>query len=109
MTTMPSLKIFNESKWYKTLRLTVEFSEANISYNNKRLRDYISPYSKVKMGFVDNRKALPDLQLKNFDPYSSPRDDKSSVQASVDKKLPKEFDSALTSFEQKEAIGFFRK
>ena len=61
------------------------------------------------MGFVDNRKALPDLQLKNFDPYSSPRDDKSSVQASVDKKLPKEFDSALTSFEQKEAIGFFRK
>ena len=61
------------------------------------------------MGFVDNRKALPDLQLKNFDPYSSPRDDKSSFQASVDKKLPKEFDSALTSLEQKEAIGFFRK
>ena len=79
MTTMPSLKNFYESKWYKTLKLTVEFSEANISYNNKRLRDYISPYSKVKMGFIDNRKALPDLQLKNFDPYSSPRDDKSSV------------------------------
>ena len=60
------------------------------------------------MGFIDKKRALPDLQLKNFDPYSSPRDEESSFQASVDKKLRKEFDSALTSAEQKQALGFFK-
>ena len=60
------------------------------------------------MGFIDKKKDFPELQLKNFDPYSSPREDGSSFQASVDKRKQKEFDSALTSSEQKEALGYFR-
>ena len=67
----------------------------------------------MKMGFISNEKALPELKLKHLDPYStmhhSPNDGGGIVKLPSQRGASGGNTAVLTSHEHQEALGFLRK